>query len=77
MIYQRTVDDWRIGKDYKLVSSFLKNPDYKKVAEELEKTRSQIWKRKKSLKIEEYFAIKEVLTYIADESISHNSHHDH
>lgn len=77
MIYQRMIDDWRVGKDYSLVSSFLNNPDYKKVADELGKTRSQIWKRKKSLKIEEYFAIKEIIKYITDESISHHSHHDH
>lgn len=64
-IYQRMIDDWRPDKDYNIVSEFFKNRDYKKVAEITNKTRSQIWKREKSLKIEEYFSLKELINLVA------------
>lgn len=64
MVYQTIVDNWRIEKDYALVGQFMEHFDYKVVAEELDKTRSQIWKRKKSLMIEEYFALKKVIKHI-------------
>lgn len=65
-MYQSIVDDWKVDKDYELISSFIQFKDYKKVAEGLGKTRSQIWKREKSLKIEEYFSCKSVIHYIAE-----------
>ena len=64
VIYQSLVDAWKISKDYELISEFLELRDYKSVAAELGKTRSQIWKRQKSLRISEYIAIKEVIHYI-------------
>ena len=63
-IYQDYVDDWKFDKDYETISKFLVQPDYKVVADSLGKTRSQIWKRRKSLRIEEYYAIKKVITYL-------------
>jgi hypothetical protein len=65
-LYQSIVDDWKISKDYDLINKFIKLRDYKLVAEQLGKTRSQIWKREKSLKIEEYFSVKSVINYIAE-----------
>lgn len=65
-VYQSIIDDWKIDKDYNLIAKFIKYKDYKKVADNLGKTRSQIWKREKSLKIEEYFSIKSVINYIAE-----------
>ncbi|WP_431295204.1 SatD family protein [Pedobacter sp. P26] len=65
-LYQSIVDDWKVSKDYDLITKFIKLRDYKLVAEELGKTRSQIWKREKSLKIEEYFSIKSVINYISE-----------
>jgi hypothetical protein len=64
-IYQSIIDDWNVARDHDLIKTFVKLKDYKKVAEELEKSRSQIWKREKSLRIEEYFSIKSVIRYIA------------
>ena len=61
---QRLIDDWSIRKDYYIVSEFLQHKDYKQVAIDLDKERSLMWKREKSLKLEEYFAIKEVIKYI-------------
>jgi hypothetical protein len=66
-IYQNIIDDWKLEKDHTLISKFLKLKDYKLVAAALGKTRSQIWKRHKNLKIEPYFAIKQVTQYIADQ----------
>jgi hypothetical protein len=66
-IFQNITDDWKLDTDHELISTFLKWKDYKMVAERLGKTRSQIWKRHKNLKIEPYFAIKQVTQYIADQ----------
>jgi hypothetical protein len=66
IVYQRIIDTWNIEKDYPLISKFLKLKDYKLVADELGKTRSQIWKREKSLNLEAYFSIKQVINYIAE-----------
>lgn len=64
IIYQGLTDDWKMVRDRELLTEFLKGNDYKIVADELGKTRSQIWKREKSLKINEYIATKEVINYI-------------
>jgi hypothetical protein len=53
ILYQSFVDDWKL-KDFKIISDFLKNDDYKTVADRNNKTWSQMWKRRKSLKIKEY-----------------------
>ncbi len=60
-IYQNIIDKWKLEKDYQLISSFLKNYDYKIVAEHLNKNRSLIWKREKTLNMSSYFAVKEIL----------------
>lgn len=61
---QSIIDSWGLEKDYYVVAEFFENKDYKKVASDLNKERSLIWKREKSLKIEEYFALKEVIHYL-------------
>ena len=66
-IYQSITDDWKLEKDHALISKFIELQDYKLVAAALGKTRSQIWKRHKNLKIEPYFAVKQVTQYIADQ----------
>ena len=65
VVMQKIIDRWKPEKDYYIVGEFLENKDYKKVAEDLEKERSLIWKREKSLAIEEYFAQKNVIRYLA------------
>jgi hypothetical protein len=79
LIYQSITDDWKVDKDYELITSFIHHRDYKAVAEDQKKTRSQIWKRKKNLKIEEYFAIKEVVNYIThtNDNIAHHHLNNH
>jgi hypothetical protein len=66
IVYQNITDAWNIEKDYYLIARFLELKDYKLVADEMGKTRSQIWKREKSLNLEAYFAIKKVINYIAE-----------
>lgn len=61
IIHQNIIDDWNPAKDYSLVSHFFEHKDYKKVALLLEKDKSQIWKRSKSLNIDSYFATKEII----------------
>jgi hypothetical protein len=61
---QDIVDDWDREKDYNLVSKFLELNDYKAVALNLNKERSLMWKRNKSLKIDSYNALKLVANFI-------------
>lgn len=58
-------DDWKL-KDYHIVSAFLKHRDYKRVAEVLKKNRSLMWKRERSLKMNEYLAIKNLIYLILE-----------
>lgn len=61
---QDLVDDWPV-RDFYLVAAFLRLGNYRKVAEELRKEPSLMWKRRKSLKINAYLALKETVNYIA------------
>lgn len=60
-IYENLTSKWDVNKDYEIVSYFIKFKDYKKVAMQLNRTRSIIWKREKTLNIEAYFSIKEII----------------
>ena len=61
VIFESIVDRWDYERDYPLVSAFLSSDDYKDVANQLNKNRSLMWKREKSLNIEEYRAIKAII----------------
>ena len=61
---QDLISDWNIERDHQLIVTFLEYRDYKRVAMELQKERSLMWKREKSLKINAYFALKEVANYL-------------
>jgi hypothetical protein len=65
VIYDNIINKWKTTDDRALVAQFMKHPDYKTVAEILGKDRSQIWKRRNSLEIIPYFAIKNLINYIA------------
>lgn len=64
-LYQSIVDSWEMNKDEELIGTFIALDDYKLVAEKLDKTRSLMWKRRKSLRIDEYIAAKATINYIA------------
>jgi len=61
---QDIIDNWNPERDYYLVSTFLQYKNYKQVAEVLNKERSLMWKRNKSLKLDIYQALKEVADFI-------------
>jgi hypothetical protein len=59
-IYEDYVDSWKAG-DYDMVSAFMNNKDYKEVAEQFNLNISSGWRREKSLKIRQYFTVKEMI----------------
>lgn len=59
-ILQSFIDSWNV-KDYELVAAFLTNSDYKKVAEKVQLDKSSAWRRRKSLKIQEYNRAKNII----------------
>ena len=61
VVFQSLVNDWKVDKDYAIVSAFLQYRDYKKVSELTNRNRSLIWKREKTLKIESYYATKNII----------------
>ncbi len=64
IVYQHILETWSSESEKDIVSLFLQNYDYKAIALKMDKTRSQIWKREKSLQISSYFAIKKVICYL-------------
>ena len=60
-IYENIISDWDPKKDYEVVSNFIKFEDYKIVSEKVGKTRSQIWKREKTLNITAYQSVKNII----------------
>lgn len=65
-IFQSIVDEWKT-KDYRIVNEFLIHEDYKKVAKNLNKDASLMWRRKKSLRLPEYQAIKELISLLLED----------
>ena len=60
LFYQFIWDSWT-PKESKMVSQFLNFWDYKEIADHLGQTRSATWKRRKSLHIDAYENIKDLL----------------
>ena len=67
LVYQGLNDRWK-KKDLKEVTAFLKYRDYLKVAETMEKDKSSAHRREKSLMINEYLAIRELILSVAEEA---------
>ncbi len=63
LLYQNFIDSWKT-KDTEVVYNFLKYDDYKIVANKINVDKSSAWRRKKSLNIEEYKNIKQIIIYI-------------
>jgi hypothetical protein len=61
VVYANIVSGWDLEDDYPLVSTFLRLQDYKEVADVLGKTRSQIWKRARTLNMQSYFSIRNII----------------
>jgi SatD family (SatD) len=68
LVFQGFIDDWKINKDYPIIGMFLQHKGYKEVAEAANKDRSLMWKRERSLKLDQYYATKEIIKYIGEGS---------
>ena len=63
IIYGNIIDKWNHIQDFEIAYSFIKLDDYKLVAKELNKNRSLIWKREKTLNILNYKSIKNIIIF--------------
>jgi len=59
-IYEDYLDSWK-RPDYEYVSAFMNNRNYKEVAEQFGLNISSGWRREKSLKMKQYYTIKEMI----------------
>lgn len=66
-LYQSIIDDWK-ARDFPILRQFFFDDDYKKVANHLNKDASLIWRRKKSLRLNEYWAIKQLIMLLLKET---------
>ncbi|MES2566916.1 MAG: hypothetical protein V4565_08615 [Bacteroidota bacterium] len=60
LIYEDYIDSWK-KTDYEYVKAFLNNLDYKEVASLFNVNISSGWRREKSLKMKQYYTIKEMI----------------
>lgn len=61
-LYESLVDDWR-DTDLDVIRTYLLHQDYKSLFEQgMYKTRSGAWKKVQTLKLEEYLALKRLIT---------------
>jgi hypothetical protein len=60
MIYEDYVDSWK-KNDFEFVKAFLNNMNYKEVAELFKINISSGWRRERSLKMKQYYTIKEMI----------------
>lgn len=60
LIYEDYIDSWK-KTDYKYVRAFLNHMTYKEVAELFSINTSSGWRREKSLKMKQYYTIKEMI----------------
>jgi len=65
LLLEILISKWNPYKDYQTVSYYIDYEDYKKVSVLLNKNRSLVWKRGKSLNIESYNAIKNIILTIS------------
>jgi len=63
--FQGLINDWKTPLDQQIALKFIENVGYKQIAAEVNREKSVIWKRKFSLKVEEYISLKKVLIYLS------------
>ncbi|MEI7492659.1 MAG: hypothetical protein WCK92_14760 [Bacteroidota bacterium] len=64
-LYQMVFDSWG-RKDYRLASDLVDIWDYKMVARDMKKSPSLVWKRRKTLNIQQYNMIKDIIRQTPD-----------
>ncbi len=71
-IYENIVEKWNLERDYEIAASFIKHIDYKIVSELLKKDRSLLWKREKTLNIDAYNSIKDIIKTVTTTTTINN-----
>lgn len=59
-IYEDYVDSWK-ASDFEFVTAFMNNKDYREVSEQFGMNLSSGWRRERSLKMRQYFTVKEMI----------------
>lgn len=65
-LYHSEVSSWR-KKDYEVISYFLAGKNYRQIAKIINRDASSVWRKEKTLKMKEYFTIKELIKNLAYE----------
>lgn len=61
IIYEELIANWHQERDYAIANEYFRTQDYKVVADKLGRNRSLIWKREKTMRMDSYFAVKEII----------------
>ena len=64
-IYDKIITSWNLEKDKEVIQILIQEPNDRKAAELLGKTRQQVWKRRSTLMINEYNKSKESIILMA------------
>ena len=64
-IYEDYLDSWKKA-DFKYVRAFLNNQNYQEVAEQFNINTSSGWRREKTLKMKQYYTIKEMILSVIE-----------
>lgn len=67
VVYASLRDSWQPGADYALVARFLRGEHYRAIARGWGKDPSQIWKRRRSLRIVPYLELRQAILQIASQ----------
>jgi hypothetical protein len=65
-LYHSEVNSWR-KKDYEIISYFLAGNNYRQIAKMINHDASSVWRKERTLKMKEYFTIKELIKNLAYE----------
>lgn len=65
LLYQELVDGWK-PRDRELIAAFLRHDDYRQVATELERDPALMWRRRRSLRMPAYAAIRRLILSLVD-----------
>lgn len=66
-LYFAIIDNWNVERDHDLIKAFWQLQDYKLVADRMQKDVSLMWRREKSLQINEYMAAKRLIHFVCQE----------
>jgi len=67
IIFEKIIEKWDKKKEFMIASKFIEFKDYKLVADKLNRNRSLMWKREKSLDFESYRSVKAIIQTISQQ----------